>query len=383
LLCLAMAFQLGNITGFTSKLLPGGAANLMPVLTAFAGAASSLGAFFGGLSVARHPFRAGALVFWALLAANFFLTISGLLLYGACGIVFACAMGLGFGARRVPWVFLLVSILLVGFLNEGKSVMRGIYWDPESGVSRASLSQLPEFYYEWSQASLYLYQLSASGNTQSSALASDVAGQSLVDRLDNFQNLTFIVDTFESGSSRPLYGKTYTLIPALLIPRFFWPDKPRTHEGQVMLNLNFGRQSSEEETFNTYIAWGLLPEAVGNFGCVGGACFLGLLAGFGCGLLETWSARKRVLSVEGLVAIALLLALAVSYEMVASVFVTATFQLLVAVIILGLLLRHWFLNSQPPGQGRSSARRRNSQMGEPKVETEQPPADLSAGKTEG
>jgi len=109
-----------------------------------------------------------------------------------------------------------------------------------------------------------------------------------------------------------------------------------------MLNLNFGRQQTTEETYRTYIAWGLLPEAVGNFGCVGGACFLGIFAGLACGLLEAWSARKRLFSVGGLIAGALLIQIAVSYEMVASVFVTATFQLLVAVFVGGLFIRWWF-----------------------------------------
>ena len=347
LLLFNTVFQLGNISGLNYRLLPGAAGTLLPVITAFAGAGASLGAFLGGLAIANQPFRAGALFFGAVFIANFFLSITGILLYGVCGMVFGCALGLGFGARRIPWVFLLVTGLVISFLNEGKFAMRNYYWDPESGASKIGVSDLPEFYRNWAEVSLYIFQLSRSGDAQAAALAHEATGQGITDRLDNFQNLTFIVDALESGGAKPLYGKTYTVVPELLIPRFLWPDKPRTHEGQIMLNLNFGRQATEEQTEQTYIAWGLLPEAVGNFGCMGGACFLGILAGLGCGLLETWSARKRVLSVEGLVAIALLLALAVSYEMVASVFVTATFQLLVAVVTFGLLMRWWFMSSQP------------------------------------
>jgi hypothetical protein len=358
LLLLGLAFHLGNASGVTYKLLPGQAMTFLPVLTAFAGAASSLGAFLGGMAVAKNPFRFGALVFWAVFSATFFLSISGILLSAASGLVFACAIGLGFGLRRIPWGFLVTAILLVGFLNEGKFVMRGRYWDADSGMSNVGLSQLPEFYGEWADASLAIFQNDFLGS-HAVMDANANSGESIFARLDNFQNLTYIVNLFEHNEAKPLYGKTYSVIPSLLVPRFLWPDKPRTHEGQIMLNLNFNRQPNLDATYTTYVAWGLLPEAVGNFGCVAGACFLGLLAGLGCGLLEAWSARKRLLSVEGLIAAALLVQLAVSYEMVASVLVTSTFQLLVAVTTFGLVLRSWFLNTPAP--------RRRRRAGQPEI----------------
>ena len=356
LLLLGLAFQLGNISGFNYKLLPGSLAGLIPVLAAFAGAATSLGAFLGGLTVASRPFQMGTLAFWTLFAATFFLSVSGILLSGACGMVFACTIGLGFGAQRIPWKFLLATMLLVGFLNEGKGVMRSRYWDSETSVTRVQLSDLPEFYSEWADASRSAFQNGIFNNDNNTSNSDEASGGSLLKRLDNFQNLTFIVDILQRKEASPLYGATYSIIPALLIPRVLWPDKPRTHEGQIMLNLNYGRQQNIEQTYDTYIAWGLLPEAVGNFGCVGGACFLGLLAGFGCGLLEAWSARKRLLSVEGLIAAALLVELAVSYEMVASVLITSTFQLLVAVVTFGFLLRSWFMDSQLPRRRRPQQR---------------------------
>lgn len=359
LLLFGMMFQLGNVSGLTYKLLPGPLAGFMPVLTAFTGAASTLGAFLGALAVANHPLRAGALVFWALFTATFFLCISGILLSGACGMVFACAIGLGFGARRIPWAFLVTTILLVSFLNQGKGVMRGRYWDPETGAPQMGLSRLPEFYGEWADASLSAFQTGMFNNGSTAVTSNEASGGGMMKRLDNFQNLTYIVDILQRGAAQPLYGKTYTIIPALLVPRFLWPDKPRSHEGQIRLNLNFDRQANLEQTFETYIAWGLLPEAVGNFGCVAGACFLGVLAGLGCGLLEAWSARKRLFSVEGLIAAAVLVELAVSYEMVASVLVTSTFQLLVAVVTFGLLLRSWFMNSQTPRRRRRAGQQDN------------------------
>jgi len=376
LLLFGLMFQVGNASGILAKLLPAPLIGFMPVFSAFAGAASMLGAFLGALAVANHPLRAGTLAFWAILTVTFFITIAGTLLSGACGIVFACAIGLGFGARRIPWAFLLTTILLVCFLNEGKAVMRGRYWNREAGAPQIGLIQLPEFYVEWADASLSVFQTGLVNDDSAAGTSNDYSSGGMMKRLDNFQNLTFIVDMFEHGAAQPLYGKTYTLIPPLLMPRILWPDKPRTHEGQILLNLNFGRQATEEETFGTYIAWGLLPEAVGNFGCVAGACFLGLLAGFGCGLLESWSVRKRLFSVEGLIAAALLVQLANSYEMVASVLVTSTFQLLVAVVTFGLLLRSWFMNSQTPRRrrrtGQPNHRQQNNQTSNPQDDKPSP-----------
>ena len=136
----------------------------------------------------------------------------------------------------------------------------------------------------------------------------------------------------ETAHIAPLYGATYELIPPLLVPRIFWPDKPRAHEGQVRLNVHFGRQDLDA-TFQTYIAWGLLPEAYGNFGAKAGAIFLG----FGLGLLFAWlenfTARKLLLSLEGFIAFTLLLDMAGSFEMVASVLVTTVFQSVVLLIV--------------------------------------------------
>jgi hypothetical protein len=66
------------------------------------------------------------------------------------------------------------------------------------------------------------------------------------------------------------------MIPALLVPRIFWEDKPRTHMGQMILNYHYGRQASVRDIFSTFIAWGLLPEAVGNFGIILGSLGVGL-----------------------------------------------------------------------------------------------------------
>ena len=334
------------------------------MIRTFAGAVSALGALLGGFVTAGRPYRLGTVVFWILVAATFFLSISDILISAASALVISCAIGLGLGLRRIPWRFLMVAGLLVAFLNQGKFVLRERYWDLESSSTHVRLAGLPALYAEWAKASLTMLTSGSRDRAQSGEVASD-SGQSLFDRVNGLQNLIFIVDALERGDAELLHGRTYRIIPALLVPRFLWPEKPRTHEGQVMLNLAFGRQATVEDTYRTYVAWGLLPEAVGNFGLFGGACLLGLLAGFGCGWLEVWSARKRLFSVAGLIAGAVLIQIAVSYEFVASVNVTSTFQLLVAVFVVGCLIRYWFMESvvtrgprpsRPQEQGRGSPR---------------------------
>jgi hypothetical protein len=158
---------------------------------------------------------------------------------------------------------------------------------------------------------------------------------SIFERINNLQNTLYVVDAIEHRNKGILVGETYALIPPLFIPRAFWADKPGAHEGQAILNVHFGRQTSMEDTKKVFIAWGLLPEAIGNFGVWGGPIIFGLTMGLGLGWLERASMRKRVMSVEGLILGGLLLITAGSYEMVASVLLTSTFQFLVAVTVAG------------------------------------------------
>lgn len=97
-----------------------------------------------------------------------------------------------------------------------------------------------------------------------------------------------------------------------------------------MLNVHFQRQDLNS-TYDTYIAWGLLPEAYGNFGPLTGAIVLGVVMGLFFAFLEKWTANKLVVSMEGFIGFTIFLGFANSYEMVASVLVTSIFQALVPV----------------------------------------------------
>jgi hypothetical protein len=341
---LSVAFEVFSKLGLMAWIPTG----FMPVVRAILGSLAAFGAFLGGFVIAGHRKTGGATSFWTAFYLLFFLSASGLLLSGVTLMVVAAGMGLGLGRARIPWRFVITVSAILSFLNVGKFDMRAKYWG-ESGVSM-SLASTPSLYAEWIRLSFEKL-----ANRRESELGSyntaDTKGQSLLERMNNLQNMVFVVNAQQALHAEPLWGKTYALIPPLFIPRFLWSDKPRTHAGQILLNLHFGRQGSVEQTEKTYIAWGFLPEAVGNFGPLGGAIFLGPVMGFLIGMLESWSVRKHLFSIEGLVIVGLLLQILTSFEMVASVFLTATFQMTL-VLVGGGYLFHMALASKPQGPKR-------------------------------
>ncbi len=249
----------------------------------------------------------------------------------------AVAIGLFWGSGKVPWRFLAAVFVLLSFFSIGKYAMRARYWRTDEGEAVAfsvSVADYPSFYAEWAQTSLD--ETLGNGSKEVISKATDekttIESHSLLDRVNNLQNLLFVIEAVETRHIPVLAGATYTLVPKLLIPRILWPDKPRTHEGQVMLNVHFGRQDLTS-TFQTYVAWGLLAEAYGNFGPIAGCLILGLALGAGLAWIENFTARKLVISLEGLVAFVIFLSLANSFEMVASVLVTSIEQAILPIII--------------------------------------------------
>ncbi len=222
------------------------------------------------------------------------MSASDFLLSAAAANLITVAIGFFWSSGRLPWRFLTVALLALSFLNTGKSTMRSRYWGNEDApAEQRSLRDLPRSYEEWIEVSYrsILENGAEPGDSSSLPELSAKKNQTLLDRIDNLQNLLFVIDAIRTDHIKPLEGRTYALIPPLLMPRILWPDKPRTHEGQVLLNVHFGRQDLES-TFTTYIAWGLLPEAYGNFGAVTGSILLGAFLGILFAWIENLTARK-------------------------------------------------------------------------------------------
>jgi hypothetical protein len=321
-----------NLLDSVTALLPNGSVSILYTLVSVVSASAF---FLTSMSIAdgSTSFTAKAF-FWLLLILSALITASGLLLYAAAANLITVAIGFFWSSGRIPWRYLVISMLALSFLNMGKTTMRERYWGAEGeSITVPTLGQLPAFYAEWSETCLDAIlenrtSKKTGGNAQETKANSN---QTLLDRIDNLQNLLFVIDAIETQHISALHGATYALIPPLLVPRVLVPNKPRSHEGQVLLNVHFGRQDINS-TFSTYVAWGLLPEAYGNFGAYWGSLFLGALLGLSFAWIENLTARRLLFSTEGFLSLSLLMNFMNSFEMVSSVFVTSTFQSFMVII---------------------------------------------------
>jgi hypothetical protein len=309
---------------FVFRSLPPGS---YPLFRTLSDAATIAGCLIGGYAFGSRTMSGrGAVVFWLLQAALFLLNSASILLSSNAGMIAATSLGLFLGARRPPWIYLAVTLSALSLLNLGKFEMRAEYWNEFGHSRRLSVSDYPAYYSEWVGRSFNL------AGDKGGATDRPEAGQRLTDRLDNLQNLLFAQEAVEHRNLSLLNGATYSVIPQLLIPRIFWPDKPRSHEGQVMLNVHFGRQRLED-TFTTYVAWGLLAEAYANFGPLFGALLCGSVLGLAVGALERWIKPYPITSLQTFFFLIVSVNLLLSFEMVASVWITSVFQMLVALLV--------------------------------------------------
>jgi len=335
LVLLASAYQAAlsqNLLDFLFSSLPAG---FFSLLTPIVAAASSCGFFLLAIFLGAKPSIGLRLFFWGALVLNCVISASGFLLSPTTQVLAAVLVGLFWSKGRIPWRYVATVVALLSFFNLGKSTMRERYW-PQDQIEppKVTWSQLPAYYREWANASLAMIGAESEPDTIVSP-STKATRQTLLERINNLQNLLFVIKAVNQENIAPLHGATYRPIPSLLIPRIFWPDKPRSHQGQILLNVHFGRQDIHS-TFVTYIAWGLLAEAYGNFGPITGAVLLGVILGLISAWIENVTARKLLLSLEGFVSFTVILCVINSFEMVASVLVTMIFQSIVPIVLASL-----------------------------------------------
>jgi hypothetical protein len=324
LLGLGVLFHLANILGLLG-VLPSG---LFPVARTLADAASVGGGVLGGYFIGHRILKAsGAVIFWLLLTFHCLLTAANYTLFPSVSLLISVFVGMFVGGGRLPIVVSTIIVSAFAFFNLSKFEMRARYWEPGAAYARQSLSDLPGRYQEWYHLS---YDMLTQPKDEFAGGRGGHVEQKLSNRINNLINLLIAQDAVEHRGIEPLHGETYAIIPALLIPRLFWPEKPRTHEGMVLLNVHFGRQT-RAESLVTYISWGLLPEAYGNFGPYFGALICGAVLGYAMGWLEHWARPFPLTSLEALVFFLLVVQFGTSFELVASVWLTSIFQMLVAV----------------------------------------------------
>ena len=248
----------------------------------------------------------------------------GLILIGAISLIGIGLLGYVSGGKRIPWLVLGLAFAVLALLHTGKTQMRTKYWDERHPAP--TLTQLPAFFEEWIGFGL----LPTSGGK--------TVSQKMLERTSLMHILCLIVDNTPDRQDY-LYGKTYSYVLPQLVPRFFWPDKPRSHVATYELAIYYGLQR-EEDTASTTIAFGLVTEAYANFGLIG-TMALGALWGFWLKKLQIWSTFSPMFSFAGLLMV-LLTAWSFNAELTMAVWVSSLEQAVVVVLGIPLLLRSLF-----------------------------------------
>ena len=115
--------------------------------------------------------------------------------------------------------------------------MRDHYWgDADQGPVQPM--EYPAFFKEW---------LSTSFDQLTAPVTRDEDEKhSLVERASLMQLLLY--EQALSSSVPFMFGETYTIVPELLVPRIFYPERATTHEGTYRLNIHYGFQTREPTT---------------------------------------------------------------------------------------------------------------------------------------
>jgi len=245
----------------------------------------------------------------------------GLILISAIGLIGIAILGYLSGGKRIPWLVLIISFVLIAILHTGKTRMREKYWD--GFHASPTFSQLPAYFAEWIDFGL---QPTSGDKTVS---------QKMLERTSLMHILCLIVDCTPDRQDY-LYGKSYTHVLPQLIPRFFWSGKPRSHVATYELAIYYGLQR-EEDTNTTTIAFGLLTESYANFGLIG-AIMLGAFWGYILKKLQIWSTFSPMFSFAGLLMI-LLTAWSFNAELTMAAWVSSFQQAVLMVLGLPLLIR--------------------------------------------
>ncbi len=245
----------------------------------------------------------------------------GLLLIGAMSLTGIALLGYLSGGKRVPWLAMGLTFAVLAVLHTGKTRMREKYW--EQGAPPPTFTQLPEFFSEWVD---YGLQPTSGDKTVS---------QKMLERTSLMHILCLIINCTPSRQDY-LYGQTYGHVLPQLIPRLFWPGKPRAHVATYQLGIYYGLQD-EDATNNTTIAFGLLAEAYANFGMLG-AVLLGLFWGSALKKLQIWSTFSPMFSFAGLFMI-LLTAWSLNAELTMAAWVSSLEQAVLVVLGVPMVLK--------------------------------------------
>jgi len=268
------------------------------------------------------------LIVCTLVPQMIFQTI-GLLLIDSLSLLGIAFLGYLSGGRRIPWLAMLSAFFLLAILHNGKSQMRKKYWDEFAPAP--TITQLPAYYSEWIGYGLQPSEQTSGGKESSNS-------RKLLERT-SLIHILCLVANYSPDRQPFLYGETYGYVLPQLIPRFFWPEKPRSHVATYRLSVYYGLQD-EDATNATTIAFGMLAEAYANFGLVGGI-MLGVFWGFTLKKLQCLSWHSPMFSLAGLLMI-LLTAWSFGSEFTMAAWISSLYQAIIVVLGIPLILRKLF-----------------------------------------
>jgi len=220
------------------------------------------------------------------------------------------------GGGKLPWKVAAVLLMIFAILHQGKDEMRTEYWQRDA-YTPVQIYEFPEFIAKWVRY----------GIEELNSPPRENKSWTLSQRLSLIPLLLKV--QVETPDRYPyMNGATYAVIPQLLIPRIFNPNKLNAHEGSHRLSIYYGLQTREMTETST-IAWGPLIESYANFGILG-VLGLGIVAGVLNGAVAKAASGVPILSLRMLVAI-VFTALALQVEWTAGVYVSALFQSMVII----------------------------------------------------
>ena len=272
-----------------------------------------------------------ASLFLFLLVANMITNAIGLLIIGAASTFLIAAIAFIIGRQKIPVLIILIALVCLSLLHYGEAEMRAKYWFGGQN-NFVQPWEYPARYAEWTGYSLAFLK-------EQNNLPKSQERASLLQRSSVIHLLLLAQD--KSPDTLPfLYGKTYTFLPQLLVPRIFNHDKIRSHEGTYILNIYYGLQT-RKDTLSTTIGWGLLSESYANFGLLG-CGGLAIVLGVAYGQSTRWSLNTPLLSARSLFAV-LIMTFAFQTEWTAGVYVAALFQSSVVLggIVIFLMRAYW------------------------------------------
>lgn len=312
---LACLFQLNALFGFV-----GISSEIFGILRAILASLGMISLFALSYQLgAGRLQQAGRLAFIGGLIAFTFLNIVTLYLIIAMEILLLSVFGYFLGGGKVPWKLIACGVMAFTVLSAGKKEIRVDYWS-EGNLSVTSLSQSVTIVEQWIGYGIE--------NLFGTSIADEPTG-SFLERASITQ-LVLKVETETPEVVPFLDGSTYFAIPALLVPRIIWPERPSTQDTLKQLSQHYGLLSAEDAE-STSIGWGLIAEAYANFGfsgCIALGIFLGLTMGFA----QRWCGRAPILTARGLFGLLMIMVM-FRVETNAAVTVSAWLQSMVPLII--------------------------------------------------